>query len=676
MKKYLTEQGRALPLGATIEKTGVNFSLFSEHANKITLCLIDPQTEEIFARYPLDPKNNKTGDIWHIYIKDLDMPVLYAYRIDGSQNNPTYFNPKNLVVDPYAKLLKVKHSYGEKGQEYKPKALLQESKTFDWEGVHSPNYPIKDLVIYEMHVRGFTKDFSSQTTHPGTFLGVIEKIPYLLDLGVNAIELMPIQEFNECANERKNPSTQQPLYNYWGYSPLHYFFPMMRYASSSDPMDAILEFKTMVKQLHRSGIEVLLDVVFNHTGEKKSQTEGVSFLGIDRPNYYLLEKGLDTNYTGCGNTLNCNHPIMQQFLVDCMRYWVSEMHVDGFRFDLASIFNRDMEGQLLPMSSIIANLSYDPFLAKTKLIAEPWDAAGAYQLGGFFPKKSRWSEWNGKYRDAVRCYIKGDVHSKNAFAMHLSGSQTIFPLRNPQASLNFITAHDGFSLADLVSYEKKHNMDNGENNQDGNNTNYSANYGKEGITDDPKVLAIRERQKKNFIVALMMSQGVPMILMGDEYGHTKFGNNNTWCHDSRLNWFLWDELKKQHELYNFIRRAIQFRKENDLLRKETFYKEGEIFWHGLKPLDPRWEDPSPFLAFTIKDSVSNQDIYAAFNPTQTSLEVETPQCTAGKKWHVVMDTSKIFGKDAFEIDKEPVLQVPKVTLLEKSSLVLIARAVS
>lgn len=675
MKQYFAQSGKALPLGATIEKKGVNFALFSEHATKVTLCLMDTQKEEIFARFPLDPQVNKTGDIWHVFIEDLQLPILYAFRIDGSQNSPLNYNPKALVIDPYAKMLKVKQHFGDRTQEYKPKAFLQEIPSFDWQNISSPNIPVKDLVIYEMHVRGFTKDFSSQTKHSGTFLGVIEKIPYLLDLGVNAVELMPVQEFNECANERKNPVTQETLCNYWGYSPLHYFFPMMRYSCGSRPEDVLIEFKTMVRELHRNGIEVLLDVVFNHTGEKKNQINNLSFLGIDRPNYYLLDKGLDTNFTGCGNTLNCNHPIMQQFLIDCMRYWVSEMHIDGFRFDLASIFNRDMEGNLQPMSSMIAQLSYDPYLAKTKLIAEPWDAAGAYQLGGFFPKKSRWSEWNGKYRDALRCFIRGDLHSKNAFAMHISGSQTIFPLRNPQASLNFITAHDGYTLTDLVSYEKKHNLANGENNQDGNNANFSANHGVEGVAQDAKILTLRQRQKKNFFLALMLSQGVPMILMGDEYGHTKLGNNNTWCHDSRLNWFLWDQLKENYDLYSFVRRAISFRKENSLLRREKFFKEGEILWHGTDPLQPNWDQDKPFLAFTITDEIHQENIYAAFNPKAELAQIKIPSPPQGKTWRLVFDTSKTLGKDFYNIDQEPQIEQLSIQMLEKSSLVLIARAV-
>lgn len=673
MKKYLIQSGSPVPLGATLQEEGGNFALFSENATKVTLCLLDPQTEEIIVRFPLDPTANKTGYIWHVFVKELALPVLYAFRIDGSQNSPTYFNPKHLVIDPYAKLLKVKSNWGARNEPYAPRGLLANIEAFDWEGVAPPMHPSKDLVVYEMHVRGFTQDFSSHVKHPGSFLGVIEKIPYLLDLGVNAIELMPIQEFNECSNDKKNPQTQEPLFNYWGYSPIHYFCPMMRYAWGKEPACAIQEFKTMVRELHRNGIEVILDVVFNHTGEKKNAEEGVSFVGIDRPNYYLLEKGLDTNYTGCGNTLNCNHPIMQQFLVDCMRYWVCEMHVDGFRFDLASIFNRDMEGQLQPMSSVIANLTYDPFLAKTKLIAEPWDAAGAYQLGGFYPKKARWSEWNGKYRDAMRCFIKGDAHSKNAFAMHVSGSQTLFPLRNPQASLNFITAHDGFTLHDLVCYEKKHNMDNGEHNQDGNSVNFSANYGVEGKTEDPHILALRDRQKKNFILALMLSQGVPMLLMGDEYGHTKSGNNNTWCHDGRINWFLWDELQKHHELYSFVRRAIHFRKENALLKKDTFFKEGEILWHGSKLLDPRWEEPSAFLAFTVLDD-NHEHIYAAFNPTGELIQVEIPKPPEGKRWHLIFDTSKRLGKDFYEISSEPLVDQTVVAMMEKSALVLKARA--
>ncbi|MEI8300694.1 MAG: alpha-amylase family glycosyl hydrolase, partial [Chlamydiota bacterium] len=393
----LIKVGKPLPLGAIVAEHGVNFALFSKYATQVVLCLFDVESEEIITTITLDEDKNRTGYIWHVFIEKLELPVLYAYRLAGDKRNPHFYDPKYLVVDPYAKVLKSHRTWGEGRLNYRPYGVVMKEAEFDWQGVSFPRIALKDLVIYEMHVRGFTHDISSKVKHPGTFLGIIEKIPYLVNLGINAVELMPIHEFNEGANSRKNPETKELLYNYWGYSTLHFFTPMLRYADGPELDAAIVEFKTLVRELHRNGIEVILDVVFNHTGEKRCAP--VSFSGIDRASYYLLAHGVDTNYTGCGNTLNCNHPIMQQLLLDCLRYFVTEMQVDGFRFDLASVFNRDMQGHLVPLSAVIASLSHDPVLAKTKLIAEPWDCAGAYQLGSFCPQENRWSEWNGKYRD-------------------------------------------------------------------------------------------------------------------------------------------------------------------------------------------------------------------------------------------------------------------------------------
>lgn len=666
MKHHQTNQGQPYPLGATIKDEGVNFSIFSEHAEKITLVLLHEKTDEIIELISFDPSQNKTGYIWHILVKNLKLPAHYAYRIEG---DPTLYHPKYLLLDPYAKLLKTNHRWGET-LTYHPISIIDHIEPFDWENVKAPGTPSKDLIIYEMHVRGFTQDGSSHVKNRGTFSGIIEKIPYLLDLGVNAIELMPIHEFNECSNHHMNPNTDERLYNFWGYSPIHFFYPMQRFSSSDDAKKTLLEFKTMVKEMHRHGIEVFLDVVFNHTGEKKSEGSVYSFLGIDRPSYYILEKGIDANYSGCGNTLNCNHPIMQQFFIDCMRYWVNEMHVDGFRFDLASILNRDTDGKLMPISSLIANMTYDPYLSKTKLIAEPWDAALAYQLGGFYRNKNRWSEWNGKYRDAIRMFIKGDPRSKNDFAAAISGSEMIFSSRAPQASINFITAHDGFTLTDLVSYENKHNLENGEKNQDGNNTNFSANYGVEGPCDDDTLLALRLRQKKNFILALMLSQGIPMIFMGDEYGHTKHGNNNTYCHDNALNYFLWDEIPKNKELFDFMKAAINFRKTHPCLKRESFFKEDEILWHGVAPMEALWDHPDPIIAFTILDFENRKDLYVAFNATKEKLQFTLPQPPDGKKWMVRFDTAKDSANDDHENTKAVFLDAVLLDIAERSAIVL------
>jgi len=667
--KYV-KLGKPTPLGATIEKGGVNFALFSKHARHVTLCLMDATSKEIIARVPMDPEKHKTGHIWHLFVEGLQLPLLYGYRVEGCHNSPHYFDPHHLVVDPYAKILDADNRWEAGRERYTPKGVLMEMPPFDWQGVSFPRLKLKDLVIYEMHVRGFTQDVSSQVKYPGSYLGLVEKIPYLLEFGVNAVELIPIHEFNECANPRVHPETKKPLFNFWGYSSLNFFSPMQRYATSSQLGSALNEFKTMVRELHRHGIEVILDVVFNHTGEKRSEDKLLSFVGIDRVTYYLLSHGVDTNYTGCGNTLNTNHPVMHQLILNCLHYWVTEMHIDGFRFDLATVFNRDMQGNLLPMSSLVASLSDDPILAKTKLIAEPWDAACGYQLGGFYPHEQRWSEWNGKYRDSIRRFIKGDDYSKNEFAHRFCGSQGVFPLRTPQSSINFITAHDGFSLYDLVSYNRKHNLANGESNHDGTNSNLSWNHGVEGDTDDLNILGLRFRQMKNMILALMLSRGVPMLLMGDEYGHTKGGNNNTWCQDGKINWFLWDELKKHHALYRFVRRMIHFRHEHPLLKKETFLGADEVIWHGVHPYQPRWEEEPALLACTIIDKETREDLYVMFNATNRIHQVEIPSPPEGKAWHIIVDTFAQSPMDSFEIGEEPKIVQLTYTLHEYSSLLL------
>jgi isoamylase len=667
--KYI-KLGVPTPLGATISEQGVNFALFSKHARHVTLCFMDVQSKAIIARVPLDPEKHRTGHIWHVYIEGLKLPLLYGYRIDGCHNSPHYYDPRHLVVDPYAKILDADHEWGKARKEYHPKGVLMQLPPFDWQEVSFPCLQLKDLVIYELHVRGFTRDCSSKAAHPGSFLGVIDKIPYLVDLGINAVELMPMQEFNECANERKHPDSKAALFNYWGYSSLNFFAPMHRYATSNVLGAAITEFKMMVRELHRHGIEVILDVVFNHTGEKRSEDKLLSFVGIDRVCYYLLSHGRDTNYTGCGNTLNTTYPAMHQMILNCLHYWVTEMKVDGFRFDLASVFNRDTQGNLLPMSSVIASLSDDPVLAKTKLIAEPWDAAGAYQLGAFYPHESRWSEWNGKYRDSLRRFIKGDQYSKNEFSHRLCGSQGLFPLRSPQASINFVTAHDGFTLYDLVSYNRKHNLANGEGNRDGNNSNISWNHGAEGDTDDPHILAFRFRQMKNFIVALMISRGVPMLFMGDEYGHTKHGNNNTWCQDGKINWFLWDQVEKNKAFYRFVRRLIHFRHEHSILTQEDFLGEGAVVWHGTQPHQPHWEQEHSLLACSILDRTSHEDLYVIFNATNQIHQIMIPEPPQGKNWHIVVDTFAAAPMDCFEIGAEPRLDILTYTLHDYSSLLL------
>lgn len=577
----------------------------------------------------------RTGLVRHLFIHDLNPPFAYCFQSD----DPSLSNTS--IFDPFSKILTTHRSWGV-DEPYRPFGLvLENSFLFDWGNDQKPNYPKEELVIYEMHVRGFTKTAAlNQPESQGTFLGLIEKIPYLQDLGINAVELLPIQEFDEM--ECKFPSQEgQRNFQYWGYSTVNFFTPMNRYASAKNGSgDCINEFKEMVKALHQAKIEVILDIVLNHTAEGDENGPKLSFKLLAPHTYYLFKEGTLANYTGCGNTLNCNHPIVIEFILSVLRHWVFEFHVDGFRFDLASIFYRGMDGNPLATPPLVQAITKDPLLAGTKLIAEPWDAGGLYQVGSFFKESTRWGEWNGKYRDCVRKFLKGDLGLKSEFATRLSGSEDLFghDKRLPRNSINFITSHDGFTLRDLVSYNEKHNQNNGEDNRDGNNQNDSWNCGAEGATSDPDIIALRQRQMRNFHLALMVSQGVPMLHMGDEYGHTKKGNNNTWCQDNELNWFLWDELAKEQAFHRFYRGLIHFRKSHPLLHKKRFLHKGDIEWHGKTPFMPNWENDDNFIAFTLIDKEMGNDLYIAFNAGQETVEVKLPERKKGD-WHWIVNTA-------------------------------------
>lgn len=651
---FSIKPGYSSPYGAYEHDGGINFALFSKNAIEVTLCLFQPHSQTIIAEIALNPYENKTGDVWHVFIKDPPLDFSYAFKIHGvnDQNHKNRFDSNALLLDPYAKAVNTPIKWGSETA-YQPFGTVFKEDAFEWDVRKFPVIPMHELIIYEMHVRGFTWYPTSLVTNPGTFLGIIEKIPYLKELGINTIELLPIQEFNEQENININPVTKERLFNYWGYSSVNFFSPMNRYASSNESNASILEFKKMVNELHNNGIEVILDIVFNHTSEGNHLGPTISYRGIDNSIYYLLNReGYYLNFTGCGNTLNCNHPIVRELIIDCLRYWVCEMHVDGFRFDLATILTRNPQGKPLDCPPLVEAITHDPILAQTKLIAEPWDAVGMYQVGAFFPQERRWAEWNGKYRDCVRRFIKGDFWVKNEFATRVCGSSDLYGSnRYPYHSINFITAHDGFTLADLVSFNEKHNEANGEGNQDGNNTNDSWNCGFEGFTENPEVNALRQRQMRNFHIALMVSQGVPMIQMGDEYGHTKKGNNNTWCQDNELSWFLWDKLENDITGYQrFFRLMIQFRKLHRLLRRPTFLTEKDILWHGAKPLKPNWEDSCRFLGFSLIDHESHEDLYIAFNPQGNSFSIELPELRDGFEWVEIVNTGKDTPNDI--IDKE------------------------
>lgn len=643
-KKLHIEEGSPSPLGTTLRKTGVNFSLFSQHASKVTLLLFIPGAEHPFAELMFDPVANRTGWIWHMLIKDLPShEIEYAYRIDGSNEDPkNRFNSQVLLSDPYAKELNSPQQWGSP-RDFKtnpPRGKLILEAPFDWEGDKPPEITVEELIIYEMHVRSFTQHPSSGCKHPGTFLGIIEKIPYLKDLGINAVELMPIFEFDECENTHFNPKTKEKLKNVWGYSTINFFAPMIRYSSSQTWTGAIDEFRTLVKELHKNDIEIILDVVYNHTAESALTGPYFSFRGIDNQVYYIVDpSGKYLDFTGTGNTFNANHPATSRLIVDSLRYWVTEMHVDGFRFDLASCLTRDETGRPLLIPPLIHLITHDPVLMNIKLIAEAWDAGGLFQVGTF-PGEGKWAEWNGKYRDDIRRFIKGTDGYAGEFATSMCGSQNLYGSSlKPYHSINFITAHDGFTLKDLVSYQEKHNIENGENNRDGNNQNDSWNCGEEGASKNTHVLQVRRQQMRNLHMALMFSMGTPMLLMGDEYGHTRNGNNNAYCQDNELNFFLWDELKKNQGFARFHHLVIRFRKDHKVFQRKTYLKNTDIDWHSQKPLHPDWHFETRFIAFTLKDHDTQEHIYIAFNAQFKPADIDLPSPPSGKKWYRIIDTS-------------------------------------
>lgn len=604
--------GAPTPLGASPQGDGINFALYSSSATDVIIGFFSEMSLHPIKEIPLSADQNKTGAIWHIHVKNLPPEALYAFQIDAQW-----------VIDPYAKELNTPKIWG-----YKAFGSILckvfPDLAFDWEADAPLQIPFQELVIYEMHVRGFTEDKSSNAKSPGTFLGLIEKIPYLKKLGVNAVELLPVFEFDENANSHKNPKTGKRLFNYWGYSTINFFCPMARYGT-------IPEFKKMVKELHKAGIEVILDVVYNHTGKSTLEM-------IDARTYFILDdQGQNTNFTGCGNTVNCNNHVVVDLILSSLRYWVAEMHVDGFRFDLASIFCRGENGAVLENPPVLAAINEDPILANTKMIAEAWDCAGLYQVG-CFPGGTRWADWNGKYRDVVRRFIKGDNGQVSDFASVMMGSQDLYDNgRNPYHSINFITAHDGFSLRDLVSYNDKHNEENGEDNKDGNNWNGTWNCGQEGPTDDPKIKELRERQIRNFFTALLLSVGTPMVLMSDEYGHTSNGNNNPYCQDNQLNYFLWDKLEQDQTLHSFFQELLAFRKKSKFFQRTAFLTDEEVLWHGLLPNQANFGHEVRFIAYSFHDPEEN--IYIAFNASFDPAEITLPPPPEGKKWKRLIDTA-------------------------------------
>jgi len=621
--------GFPLPLGVRDCCDGFNFALFSRHAERVELLLYKQARDaEPWTVIALDPSIHRTGDVWHVLVSGIAWGQAYAYRVHGpaAPEQGHRFDPRVALLDPHA--LAVAGG---------GRCLLVDRR-FDWEGDRRPRHLWSETVIYETHVRGFSIHPSAGAMHPGSFLGVIEKIPYLRELGVTALELMPIQEFNERSIPRRDPASGEPLRNYWGYDTAAFFAPKESYASRRAPGCQLDEFKTMVKALHRAGIEVILDVVFNHTAEGNENGPTLSFRGIDNAIYYMLEDDRRhyKNFTGCGNTLNCNHPVVRDFVIDCLRYWVAEAHVDGFRFDLASVLGRGTRGELLPNPPLLERIAEDPILRDAKLIAEAWDAAGAYQVGSF--PGGRWAEWNGRYRDDVRRFWRGDPGMTGALAARLGGSADIYQRagKTPVNSINFVTCHDGFTLNDLVTYAGKHNEANGEGGRDGADQNHSANHGVEGPTDDEAIERLRVRQMKNQLATLLVARGVPMILGGDEFRRTQRGNNNAYCQDNDISWYDWTLRDRNAELVRFVREMVALRKRYPALCGEGFYAEGEIRWFAPSGAAPDWGGPAGVLGCCIG---SAPDLCLLFNATGEPVRFVLPGLPPERRWRLEVDTA-------------------------------------
>jgi len=672
--EFAVLRGHPIPFGATPSWRGVNFSVYARHATSVSLVLFAPGEAHPCAEFPLDPRYNRTGDVWHAFLRGLDPSVCWAWRAERSTppGAPWHRYGPDLLLDPYARATAGAATWGGPagpGEETRWEGLrarrgVVSGKEFDW-GFDQPiDRHLADSIIYEVHVRSFTRHPSSGVGHPGTFRGLVEKIPYLVDLGVTAVELMPVTEFEENDNERRNPLTGERLRNLWGYHPISFFAPRSAYGSSPEPGAAVDEFREMVKALHEAGIEVVLDMVFNHTGEGDEKGPTWSFRGLDNSTYYILDgEGRYTNFSGTGNTFNCNHPVVRNVVLDALRYWVTEMHVDGFRFDLASILGRGRDGSVLPNPPLLEQIAADPVLANAKLIAEAWDAAGLYQVG-HFPNWGRWAEWNGRYRDDLRRFLKGEGGMVSLLATRLSGSADLYQGggRAPYHSINFVTSHDGFPLADLFAYSRKHNEANGEGNRDGGDDNHSWNCGHEGPGAPPEVERLRRRMARNALALLLVSQGVPMILSGDEAGRTQLGNNNAYCQDNELSWLDWGLVERNADLVRFVRTLVRFRKASPLLRRRSFVSEGPgsapVTWHGHVPYRPDWSPGATCLGMHLKDPEKGDDVFVVANAHHEAHRVELPPPSDTRRWHVVADTYREPPADAFEEGSEPLVVDP------------------
>ncbi len=690
MKTYSTSPGCGLQLGATIVPDGVNFAVFSRHGEMVTLVLFDSGEGSPSCEIALDPAVNRTGDIWHILVEGVGAGLCYGYRVAGPYDpdgRGHYFSSETILLDPYSHAVTGGEEWGRKLRpDWKKFRSLVVDEHFDWQGDRPLNIPLKDSVIYEMHVRGFTRHTSSGVAHPGTFAGVIEKIPYLLELGVNAVELMPVTEFNENEDINRDPVTGEQLRNLWGYSPLAFFAPKAAYAADNRRGNQVREFREMVKALHRAGIEVILDVVFNHTAEGGANGPVTSFRGLDNVIYYLLDKESRhfLNFSGCGNTMNCNHPLVRNLIMDCLRYWVTEMHVDGFRFDLASILGRDRQGHVLSNPPMVEQIAEDPILADTKIIAEAWDAAGLYQVGTF-AAGTRWAEWNGHFRDDLRDFMRGEG-SVARLATRIAGSSDLYQQssRSPASSINFLTSHDGFTLADLVSYNGKHNERNGEENRDGSNHNSSWNSGHEGPTANARIRRLRARRMRSFAALLFLSQGVPMFVAGEEFGRTQGGNNNAYCQDNVVGWVDWRLAEENADLLRYFRLLIALRKAHPVFRRCDFFSDPaavstpEISWYSSSLGQPDWSATGKTLAFFLNggavDGSRDDDFFVMINGGMRVRSFAVPSLTdSDRTWFKIIDTAAEPPEDILPEQQGAPVSQAKVKVAGLGVVVLISK---
>ena len=669
--------------GACVASNGVSFTINSHGATRCTLLLFKPQASKPYARIPF-PDSYRIGDTYSMLVYDIKPDEFeYAFSFDGPYEpaKGLLFNEENVLLDPYSRAVTGQRKWGEKpegGKDFEYRARVVKSN-FDWGNIKQLEQPFEDLVIYETHVRGYTKDKSSGVSAPGTFAGLKDKIPYLKDLGINAVELMPIFEFDEMESARVVDGVQ--LYNYWGYNTVSFFAPNTSYAFNEEHNHEGDELKSLIKALKENGIEVILDVVFNHTAEGNEMGPCFSFKGIDNNVYYMLTPDAHYyNFSGCGNVMNCNHPVVRSFIIDCLRHWAIEYRVDGFRFDLASILGRDQNGAPMANPPILESLAFDPVLGKMKLIAEAWDAGGLYQVGSF-PSWNRWAEWNGRYRDDMRSFLKGDDGMAGNAITRITGSRDLYSpeSRGHKASVNFMTCHDGFTLYDLYSYNEKHNEKNGWNNTDGDNNGHSWNCGAEGETDDPNVNGLRRRLIKNAFAALLCSRGPAMFFAGDEFCNTQFGNNNAYCQDNIISWLDWSRLEEFKEIHDFVRHMIQFRKEHPILRKMTKPSScqfPEISVHNGTPFNASTDYKTKLIGIMYagrnEEDTEDDIVFYCMNAYWEPLVMQLPVLPNGKHWHVDTNTNAEYFDGEDFTAKTELLGVNTIRVPARTTIILVA----